>query len=255
VASWLKYLQKPVWVVVDGFYGKREFLRRARQVGVTVVGRLRYDAALRSVPGPRQPGQRGRARVYGAEAISLRKRAGQKKGWQKGTFHLYGEVKVKTYKTFLATYRPAGGLIRVVLVKEAKGWIAFFCTDPQTTVAPILEAVADRWAIEQVFHDLKEVHGAGKQQVRHYWASLACFNLQCWLHSLLEFWAWDQPHEQLCDRRRSPWDNADRRPSHADRRNALRRVCVQQEIQRCTTARPLRGKIKKLVATLANYVT
>ena len=34
----------------------------------------------------------------------------------------------KTYKTFLATYKPAGGLIRVVLLKETDGWVAYFCT-------------------------------------------------------------------------------------------------------------------------------
>lgn len=73
---------------------------------------------------------------------------------------LYGKSVTKKYKTFLATYKPAGGLIRVVLVKEQHGWVAFFCTDPQASVAQILEAVADRAALEQVFHDVKEVHGA-----------------------------------------------------------------------------------------------
>jgi hypothetical protein len=255
VAGWLRCLGKRIWAVVDGAYVKREFLYRSRQAEVTVVGRLRKDAALRDVPGPPKKGQRGRPRIYGTTAISLAKRAGQKKGWETGTFRLYGEEVVKKYKTFLATYRPACGLIRVVLVRETAGWFAFFCTDPSATVAQILEAVADRTTIEQVFHDLKEVHGVGKQQVRHYWASLACFNLQCWLHSLIECWAWDLPHQALCDRRNSPWDNASRRPSHADRRNALRRACVQQEINRATQRNPIRGKLKKLVQTLLNCVT
>ena len=40
---------------------------------------------------------------------------------------LYGRSQEKTYKSFLATYRPTGGLIRVVLVRESGGWRAFFC--------------------------------------------------------------------------------------------------------------------------------
>jgi hypothetical protein len=33
-------------------------------------------------------------------------------------------VSAKTRKTFLATYAPAGGVIRVVLVKEEHSWCA-----------------------------------------------------------------------------------------------------------------------------------
>ena len=51
------------------------------------------------------------------EAISLAKRAGHPHGWQQGEFVLYGQQVRKKYKTFLATYEPAGGLIRVLLVK------------------------------------------------------------------------------------------------------------------------------------------
>ena len=37
---------------------------------------------------------------------------------------MYGRDVRKTFKTFLATYKPAGGLIRVVLLKEPAGWLA-----------------------------------------------------------------------------------------------------------------------------------
>src|SRR6202035_5152659 len=55
------------------------------------------------------------------------------------TFVLYGVQVTKRYKTFLATYRPAGGLIRVVLVQEDDGsWRAYFCTHADATVEEIL---------------------------------------------------------------------------------------------------------------------
>ncbi len=101
-------------------------------------------------------------------------------------------------------------------------------------MAEILEAVTDRAALEQDFHDLKEVHGLGQQQVRHRWANVAVYHLNLWLHTPIELWAWERPHEQLCDRRSSPWDDADRRPSHADRRNALCRSCIREEFEAAT---------------------
>jgi hypothetical protein len=103
----LKRAGKAVWVVVDGGYTKRPFLRRVLKLAnVVVVGRLRKDAALRDLPPKRKRGQarsRGRPRKYGKNKISLAKRAGQKRGWQTVECMLYGERVTKTYKTFLAT--------------------------------------------------------------------------------------------------------------------------------------------------------
>lgn len=65
----------------------------------------------------------------------------------------------KRYKTFLATWKPAGGVIRVVLVDEPTGWRAYVCTDPSATVADILTAVADRFAREQGCQRMKEELG------------------------------------------------------------------------------------------------
>jgi hypothetical protein len=44
-------------------------------------------------------------------------------------------------------------------------------------MAAILGAVADRSALEQVFHDVEEVHGAGQQQLPHMWANVGAWNL------------------------------------------------------------------------------
>jgi hypothetical protein len=252
-AVWLSWFERPLWVVVDGGYAKRPFLDVAREAGVTVVGRLRKDAALFEVPPPRRPGQRGRSRKYGAR-MHLAGRARHRQGWQTGEFTLYGEPVTKTYKTFLATARFVKGTIRVVIVKEAHGWFAWFCTDPDATVAEILEAVADRAAIEQVFHDVKEVHGAGQQQLRHVWANIGAWNLLLWLHTLIEIWAWSRPESELVDRSARPWDHQPRRPSHADKRNALRRAWLRETFSARAAAQHLSRKITGLVNQLAALV-
>jgi hypothetical protein len=232
---WLKPWGAPhfdeFWAVVDGGYAKKPFLRAARQQGFTVVGRLRKDAALWSLPTTtRRPGQPGPLPTYGKQRLSLAKRAGQSRGWDRVACVQYRKRVTKTYKTFLATWKPAGGLIRVVLVQETDGWIPFFCTDPEAAVVDILEAAADRGAHEQTFKDVKEVWGAGEQQLRNAYANVGAFNLNGWLYSTVEAWAWDRSEDALVDRSQSPWDAEPRRPSHADKRKALQREVLRQEI-------------------------
>jgi hypothetical protein len=257
LAGWLKWLGKTLWIVTDGAYAKKPFLRRAQKAGAIVVSRLRKDAALWSVPVPVPPGKRrrGKPRTYGKERISLAKRAGHRQGWLGETFSLYNKEVPTRYKTFLASYKPARGLIRVVLVREDNGaWRAYFCTDPKATPTEILQAVADRSVIEQNFHDLKEVHGVGQQQLRNYWANLGGYHLSLWLHTLIELWAWHQPKKNLVDRSASPWDDTARRPSHADRRNALRRQYLENDFQREAAAEVFGSKFERLWKRLLRLV-
>ena len=227
---WLGLLKLPIWVVADGAYAKKDFIEPAAALGMTVVSRLRKDAALYTVPGPRPRGRRGRPRTYGEHRIDLAKRAGQRRGWSTGVFDLYGEKVEKRYKTFLATWRPVGGAIRVVLVDEPTGWRAFFCTDVSASVADILGAVAARFSLEITFRDCKEIVGAGQQQVRFVWANLGAFHVCLWTFTMTEAWAWGRESEELADRSDSPWDSPSRRPSHADKRRAWRRALLSAEI-------------------------
>lgn len=180
----------------------------------------------------------------------MAKRGGQKRGWQPVECIQYGQKVTKQVKTFLATWRPAGGVIRVVMVQEDDGWLAFFCTKAEATAQEVLEAMADRGAIEQTNKDLKEVWGAGQQQVRNLDTSVGCFNLSGWMYSVVEAWAWDKDEEELVDRSRSPWDCEPRRPSHADKRKALQREVLQGEITEALRGRPSKEKIRALAQRL-----
>jgi hypothetical protein len=247
---WLGRTGKAVWLVVDGAYAKAPFLRPMRQLGVVVVSRLRKDAHLLDLPRPKKPGQPGPQPTYGKKRIALAKRAGQTRGWQTVQCVQYGETVTKTIKTFLATWPPAGGAIRVVLVKEDDGWVAFFCTDTTASAESILEAMAARSAIEQTFHDVKEVWGAEQQQVRNVYACVGAFNLNLWMYSLVEAWAWGKAEEEVVDRSRSPWDSEPRRASHADKRKALQREVLQAEIEAVLVGRPTKGQIRQLAQRL-----
>jgi hypothetical protein len=251
-ADELRDTDKPIWTVVDGFYAKRPVLKEAQAQGVIVVGRLRSDAALRDLPVPIPADRRGPGRPpkYGKHRLSLAKRAGPQQGWQAVTCFQYQQEVTKTIKTFLATWKPAGGVIRVVLVREEHGWLAYFCTEPTASVRDILEAAAGRAAIEETFKDVKEVEGAGQQQLRYWRASEGAFPWCLWGYTVVEWWAWGKPFGHLCDRSASPWDDADRRPSHSNRRKALQRELLGGEFWRRWGEQPCPPEIREVVDAL-----
>ncbi len=246
----LQQAGKQVWAVADGAYTKRPFVKAVMELGVTLVGRLRKDSALYDLPPREKKTRPGRKRKYGRNRISLAKRAAHPQRWEDVTCVLYGAEVVKQVKTFLATHRTFGGVVRVVIVREANGPQFFYCTDPEADVAEIIEAFADRAAIEQVFHDVKEVWGSGQQQVRNLWTNIAVWHLNLWMHTLVELWAWDRTSKQLVQRDDSPWDDAQRRPSHADRRKALQAACLAEEFSCTGHCKPLPRKIRKLLKRL-----
>lgn len=241
---------KSLWVVTDGFYTKRPFVRPALEVGATLVGRLRKDSALRDLPPKEKTKRRGRPRLYGKNRISLVKRAANRHGWSDVACTVYGQEVVKRVKTFLATHATFGGAIRVVIVKEPNGPQFFYCTDVTATVREVIEVFADRSAIEQVFHDVKEVWGSGQQQVRNVWANIGCWHLNLWLFTLVELWAWKKSAKQLIHRDDSPWDDAERRPSHADRRKALQAACLAEELSAALPTGSLPRKIRDALQRL-----
>ena len=251
----------PVWLLTDGGYAKRPMDAAACQAGWVTVTRLRCDAHLNDLPRKLKPGQRrgrGRPRIYGAKRIKLSLRAGQKRGWESISVVMSGgKVKRWEVKTFLATWRVAGGVVRVVLVREESdrsSWRAYVCSDPEATVQEIAQGVADRWGIEQVFHDVKENERIGQVQLRKVWANVGAFNLGLWVNSLVELWGWKREKVSLVDRSESPWDDAERRASHGDRRKALQQELLDSEFQRYGICGHGSRKIRKLFQAVVKLV-
>jgi len=245
-------VEAKVWLAVDGAYAARPFLLPVAEMGVVVVSRLRKDACLFDLPPATSHGNR----IYGQNKISLAKRAGHRQGWETITYDCRGVEVRRQYKTFLATSRLVSGQIRVVIVRFEDGsWAPYFCTDTTASVREILEAFAARWAIEEHFHDVKEVWGAGQQQVRNVWSNLGCWHLNQWLYTLVELCCWDEPKSSLTDRGDRPWDNPDRRPSHADRRRYISREMLHKEFQAALPGTSNRGKIQRLFDTLLALAT
>ncbi|HBT77401.1 MAG TPA: hypothetical protein DEB39_10890 [Planctomycetaceae bacterium] len=127
--------------------------------------------------------------------------------------------------------------LAVDLVKRLLPQIAAFgkpleliSTDVNLSAVEILETYARRFTIEEMFKDLKEEWGLGKQQVRNLNAHIGTFMMNLWGYTMVELWSWNEKEEHLKDRSRSPWDDVSRRPSHGDKRNALKRTMIEREL-------------------------
>lgn len=236
-----------ICVVVDGAYCKRPFLKAAHNLQIVVIGRLPRNAALFSLPETPPPGRRGRKPIYGKERIVLSELAQQKEGWQEVTCQQYRQEVTKMVKTFLATWRPAGGAIRVVLVQEEDGWRAYFSPKEEATVQEILEGVADRGAQEEGFRNAKEVWRTEEQQLRNLHANVGSIHLNNWMQTMVELWAWDKDEEDLVDRSKSPWDSQTRRPSHQDKRKALQRQILRDEFEGVLGGNPTIEEMRALM--------
>ena len=62
---------------------------------------------------------------------------------------------------------------------------------PNATSAEILDMVADRNSLEQTFKDVKEIGGAGPQQLRNLHANIGAWHMNLWAYTLVELWAWE----------------------------------------------------------------
>lgn len=241
---------KKLWVVFDGAYVRRSFLRNL-PLEACAIGRLRHDAALKSLPAPRRSGQRGRPRIYGKNRVNLAKRAGQRRAWN------HAEVRGKDvkYKAFKATYRPAGGQILVIIREFDNGtWAAYCCSDPDADPIKVLERIIDRWSIEECFHDIKENLGAEQQQVRKLWSNVATWHLSLWTYSLVHLWAWFRSSDSLIDRSSKPWDNQERRPSFEDRLRSLRRYFIGSGIFDVLSLYPVHSIIRRSIETIYRLI-
>lgn len=240
-----------LWLVMDGAYAAGPLLRSLCGMGVVVFSRLRKDAVLFDLPPKSDKEGRGRPRIYGFNRIKLRELAEDRRGWETINYRCRGAEVVRQYKCRLATTKLTGDVIRVVIVRFADGgWAPYFCTNPEIGVRDILETISARWAIEEHFHDTKEIWGAEQQQVRNVWSNIGCWHLNGWLYSLVELISWDKPQAELSDRLDRPWDNPSRRPSHADRRRTIRREMLEKQFTASLPMTADTNKIRQLFADL-----
>jgi len=167
----------PVCLLLDAWYMRGSLIRTALRLGHEVIGQARRDTALFALPPPRQPGRRGRSRLYGArlDADAVAALPASAIAGYAG----------RSARLRHAVCRPRflkGVIVRAVwceLQKGSGGWAKarlLLSTDSTLSALAIVEAYSGRWTIEPLFRDLKTVDGLGAMWQRGRIALLR------WLH-------------------------------------------------------------------------
>lgn len=167
-------------VAVDGGYTNRAVFGDIPD-GVALIGRLRKDARLFSVPEAGGAPGKGRRRLYGERLPTpeaLRQDASvpwtQAEAYAAGRLHMFdvkalpaarwegaGGRTVQVVAVRPLAYRPRMGA--KLLYREPAYLV---CSDPGMPLGELLQAYLWRWEIELNFRDEKTVLGAGEAQVR-----------------------------------------------------------------------------------------
>ena len=69
---------------------------------------------------------------------------------------------------------------------------------------------------------------------------------------MVELATWRRTSEELVNRKACPWDDQDRRPSHADRRNFLRHAILVNDFNAALTLQSITKKLKSALNLRSN---
>lgn len=175
---------RQIVLLVDNLYAKGRLLCRQ---GLVMVSRLRSNASLYELPGPRKKGRRGRPPKRGAKrtATQLWRRRSQRRTL---TVHIYG--KLVTIQAFVGVLMPSRTLgetpILAVIFPQRSGKLnVFFSTDLGMDPVRLLELYAARFKIEDAFDELKTHGGMGDCRQRGFVANKRHVTLCLVAYSLL----------------------------------------------------------------------
>ena len=175
---WLPH--RPLVLVGDNGYAVLDLLHCCQSLRepVTLIARLRLDAALYAPAPPRPPGQNGWSALKGHRRPSLKTIvdhpqvtwANSEVAWYDGTTRTV-ELTSQTAVWYSSGKLPV--LIRWVLVRDPEGAFdpqALLCTDPSADPTQILEWFVLRWRLEVTFQEARTHLGVETQRQ---WSDLA----------------------------------------------------------------------------------
>ena len=173
--------QRPLVLVGDNGYAVLDLLHRCQSLRepVTLIARLRMDAALYAPAPARQPGQNGRPPLKGARRPSLKTLLDQPQTtWASAAVAWYdGATRTVELTSQTAVWYRSGKPsvpIRWVLIRDPQGSFApqaLLCTDPAADPTRILQWFVLRWSASAERSPRIE-YGAGSfRRFEHTWAS------------------------------------------------------------------------------------
>jgi len=230
-------------VAADGAYATRKMVTGLPK-GVSLVSRIRRDAAIYALPPTRRAkGKRGAPPKKGRRLPTPRQIAARRtQGWKTITLQRQGrQVQRQILGITCLWYHVCRAVpIRLVIVRDPAGKQEddfFFCTDARVPDEQIVQRYYDRWGVEECILEAKQQMGF---ETTRGWCSQTVNRqapLAMVLVTLVKAWyarcAADEPSLRP---ETTPWNPHKSRPSFLDMLAALRRVLWQHRISPNSTS-------------------
>jgi hypothetical protein len=235
VRRWLP--ERELILVLDGGFAAVDLARACQRHQVTMICRLRLDAALYHPPGPQPPGKRGPKPKKGSRQRRLTEWASRSDTpWLVIEVEWYGgrrKLMLVFSRTGLWHRRGQDPVaIRYVLARDPEGQqpdAAYFCTDERALPEEILKYVVQRWSLEVTFEEARAHLGLETQRQ---WSDLAILRttpVLLGLFSLVTLAAWRGHGAGLLSPERAAW-YAKQEPTFSDCLRLIRRRIWQERI-------------------------
>jgi len=203
----------PTTLLVDSWFMRKNLLLPALELGFKVIGQVRIDTALFSIPDPLKQQGRGRPRIYGDKHTRDHFMALPVK---RVKMQLYNKEQWVHYRSLVAKARfLKGRIVKVVFCQfeDSDGKLSkprlILSTNTQLNAEEILKNYAKRWTIEPMFNQLKNSWGLNtvwqqSRQVLSRWVQIVSLSYaipQMLVHlgednvkSLMTFTPWRAKH-------------------------------------------------------------
>lgn len=177
------------------FCGDGAFAAVAKHLpkNVSLVSRIRCDAAVYALPKKRIQGKSGRPATKGERLPTPQEKANSKSGWKKYQLILYGKEVQRLVLIYIALWYEVcpHSPVKIVIVRDPLGKKEdeyFFTTDRTMRPEDIIFCYTGRWPIEVVFRETKQYMGIKDTQARRKEAVLRTTPFCLWLNSAIKLW-------------------------------------------------------------------
>jgi DDE superfamily endonuclease len=254
--------ERAIVAVADSTYAALEFLAACRswRAPVTVVTRLRLDAALYAPAPPRRPRQNGRPRLKGPRQPTLAAVAADRttKWTERTVAQWYGtgprtvEIASATAVWYHSGLPPVP--LRWVLIRDPAGHFAtqaLLCTDLAVSPGQILAWFVQRWQLEVTFEEARRHLGLETQRQWSEAAIRRTTPLLLGLFSLVTLLAHPQMRGPMGVVRQASWYRK-RQPTFADALAMVRRELWQHH---ALPTSPCAGEVVKVPLAVFERLT
>jgi len=158
------------YLLVDSWYAKPNFIKKANDLGMPVIARLPNNKLIWNF--------KGKHKTLNAIHNSLKNIRHKESG-------KHGKILYKYFDSIVE--HAVLGKVKLVFLHTGKDLLFFISTDLSLSGKEILATYKKRWNIEQGYKDLRNLFGLGKEENRIYEALIAKITLSMFAYNIVSY--------------------------------------------------------------------